>query len=304
VIASAENPASVALSPTDVYFTQAKFSGGHLDLGTGQVLGAPRNPPGAAVILSEYGYWPRVVRYADSWLAWSDQAGTGPGKSSVDILNLAVLGTSQAPGTKQNGAYGVALDSAHVYWVSNDSAGHVLVQSATLFTAAPLSLGTTASMVTPLGMAVSPTSIYFVAYAAGGGGGLYQLPIAGGTPQPIWTAPPLTGHPFDVALDGANVYWTDYGTGAATDGAVYLAPLAGGPPTTIASAVLAPGAIAVDSKNVYFSSSKGNAVYEVPIGSTHPNVLVSVETPGAVAADDTDGYVYFTNPRQIVAHPK
>jgi hypothetical protein len=246
---------------------------------------------------------PLVVTYADFWLAWSAFTGNGSGESSVSFVAIPATVAPTVPATAQSRAYGVALGSTNLYWVSNDTGGNALVQSTPLSGGSVSKLGaTTGTALVPLGMAINATSIYFVAYVSGGGGGLFQLPIAGGTPSEVWTAGP-TGYPYDVAVDGSNVYWTDFGVGK-TDGAVYSMPLGGGTVTTMASGIGGPRQLAVDSANVYFTAYNEGLVYEEAIGSMHPGVVASVVAPNGIAADDSDENVYFSSETQILFHSK
>src|SRR6185312_6060259 len=78
-------------------------------------------------------------------------------------------------------------------------------------------------------------------------------------------------HPFLLATDANNVYWTEFGTDQGTsDGAVKGCSLSGcATPTTYGLGLINPRGIAVDATNVYFSSSSysssGGFIYSCAI---------------------------------------
>ena len=67
----------------------------------------------------------------------------------------------------------------------------------------------------------------------------------GGAPTPLASG---QNTPYDIAVDGTSVYWTDPGSGT-----VMKVPLGGGSPTTLASGLPGPGRIAVDGTSVYWT---------------------------------------------------
>ena len=300
------SPRSLALDPTNVYWTQGSYSTGAPVPGTGSVRSVQRGTTGSGPFATIYGgdTGPQIVKVlfvgAISYVTWSSveaSAGTG-------MVFLQAFGTT-APGTSLTAPFGVAIDSANVYWVSSAGSG-AAVQAAGVSSGTATTLGTVTGGFLPMGMAVNATSIYFVAQLSGGGGGLFELPIAGATPTEIWTGD-ATSAPVDVAVDDTNVYWTNQG-----DGAVYTMPLAGGPVTTLASKTTTPGLtgparIAVDKNNVYFSDPTGMGLYEVPTGAGTVKTLVSPSKGLAilgVAADDVDSNVYFSDATEILSIPK
>ena len=66
--------------------------------------------------------------------------------------------------------------------------------------------------------------------------------------------------PYGIAVDGANVYWTNN-----VGGTVMKAPISGGPATTIASGQASPYDIAVDANNVYWTNNVGGTVMQAPL---------------------------------------
>jgi sugar lactone lactonase YvrE len=132
-----------------------------------------------------------------------------------------------------------------------------------------------------------------------------SVPEHGGTPQAIATN---QDYPWAIAVDDNNVYWTTYDGSAAqpngaasASGALWKAPLTGGAPVMLDSALSGPWGIAVDGTNIYFSTYTGNRIKSVPIASTGagPETVVAVIPAGpggaplGIAVDDTN--VYYTS---------
>jgi len=66
-----------------------------------------------------------------------------------------------------------------------------------------------------------------------------------------------------LAVDASGVYWTDQGGGA---NKLLKAPLGGGAPVTLAVGADAPGCVAIDSTNAYFTS--GDQLMQAPLSGT------------------------------------
>jgi hypothetical protein len=153
---------------------------------------------------------------------------------------------------------GIAVDDTQVYWV--DVAGDVKsVPKAG--GAAPRSIVDGTNTNGGLSIAVNASSIFFTDGASTGD--VYSVPLAGGKPPlPIVSGQPVT---FGIALDSANVYFTNYegnGAGCAPAcGSASSIPLGGGSPTVLATLLAYPTAVAVDATGVYFASSSGGRVW-------------------------------------------
>ena len=298
-----ENPQSIALDFTNVYWTQGTSGAGGVPVtGGGSVRGVKRIGGSISIVASVL-TGPLMLKVSDvdpraPIYAWSE---LGPAAGAGSVTNEE-FGPPKVAGMNLTSPFGVALDGANVYW--GCSASGASIQAAPLVGGPVTTLGVVAGSAVPFGMAVNATSIYFAAQSSVGGG-LFELPIAavdGGTaPKELWTGD-AASLPVDVAIDATNVYWTDAG-----DGAVYAMPLGGGTVSTMASkasGLVAPKRIAVDSKNVYFSDTAGSALYEVAIGGTTPKVLVKGLGVLGVAADDNDANVYFSSATQVLSVAK
>jgi hypothetical protein len=77
-------------------------------------------------------------------------------------------------------------------------------------------------------------------------GVVMKAPLGGGSPEVLASG---QGRPNCIAVDDANVYWTNLGGGTITK-----IPIEGGTPMTLASGQHGPGGIAVDGKSVYWTT--------------------------------------------------
>jgi len=110
-------------------------------------------------------------------------------------------------------------------------------------------------------------------------------------------------HPFLMASDTNNVYWTEFGDGLGSgNGSVKGCPIAGcgGHPTIYAQGLVNPRGIAVDSSNIYFGAV--GAVYACSLGGCSGNLiqLASADQPYGVAIDST--YVYWVDYGSSTVH--
>jgi hypothetical protein len=96
--------------------------------------------------------------------------------------------------------------------------------------------------------------------------------------------------PSNLAVDGTNVYWTDFGA----SGSVNMVPLAGGTTTMLASAQGGPAGIAVHGGTVYWADAISGNVMSIGVdGSALSTIALGQAKPYAVAVDAAN--VYWTN---------
>jgi len=158
---------------------------------------------------------------------------------------------------------------------------------------------------TPSGIVVNNGIVYWTNYdaakssgnASGSGGAILSVPTGGGT---VTTVVPNQDYPWAIAVDGNNVYWTNYdndgavGGGETSMGSVLQAPVGGGSVTTLAMGLEDPYGIAVDSNNVYFTTYAGGRVKKVPIGGgTVVTLAQNLNNPCYIAVNGSS--VYWTN---------
>jgi hypothetical protein len=221
----------------------------------------------------------------------------------------------------------MAVDATSVYWTN---CGDPVTGSVMKVPKAGGEMVTLATGYRLSGIAVDATSVFWMAgIPDASGGALMTVPIGGGTPTTLASRP---GTPAHLAVDASYAYWTEQ-----TQGAVLKVSLTGGAPTTIAPAPgawqivvgdtdvywngrgvmkapkiggppieLTPGlhmlptaGLAVDAKNVYFTSGPpggGTAgVSTVPSqgGTTsvvYANTSGVFASPGPIAIDATRAY--------------
>jgi hypothetical protein len=91
-----------------------------------------------------------------------------------------------------------------------------------------------------------------------------------------------------MALDDANVYWTEPSAGQ-----IKRVAKAGGAPGVVITLRSMPGAIAVDSGNVYWTEVVGGKVSKVPLQGGSPVVIAAgLPGPEVIAVDAGDVYVW------------
>jgi hypothetical protein len=291
VLAAAENPQSLALDSTNVYWT---------DQGLGAVERVVRTAvQGTGTPLVSGLTGPLIISSASGWLVWS-LTGSGSGQGTVYQLSTS-SSTPTKPGTSLILPWGVAVDGINAYWVASNGPGAgAVVQSSALANPSASIVGTEFADDTPGGLAVNANNLFFAASSSSGGGDVFQIPIASfaGTPTSVWNT--TTGHPQDVALDSNNLYWVDQGGGV-----VYSEPLGGGAATTLASGLKSPSHLAVDSTNVYVANTGAGTILEIPIAGGSTVTLASgLDSPLGIAVDNSKSVVYFTTTTTIESAQK
>jgi len=176
-------------------------------------------------------------------------AGTGPADAAASCnAGCASTHCFVTLATSQPGASALAIDGTSVYWTTNSGPSPSRVMKVGLSGGVPVQL---ASLEGPIwALAVNGTSVYFTnGRAASTSVSIESMPLAGGAPTTL-----ISGQSAQVlALDSANMYWTNQGTG--TNGTVMKMPLDGGSPTTLASGQAYPNTIAVDATSAYWTNA-------------------------------------------------
>jgi hypothetical protein len=138
-----------------------------------------------------------------------------------------------------------------------------------------------------------------------------DVPTVGTNSGAIMTAPlggpskslaPNQAAPAGIAVDAANIYWTDRATGQ-NDGAVMQLAFGTSAPMAIASGQTDPVGIAVDARDVYWVSATG--VFKVPVGGGTIVSLSNANTPAEpmFAVDGVSAYWIDNGTGAIVKAP-
>lgn len=163
-------------------------------------------------------------------------------------------GAAVALATTSRSPFGLALDSSNVYWgevANSPDAGAILSLPLGVDGGAPSFLapeGATALVVTGSTLCFATSDV------------VGCMPVTGGTPTILNTV--QSGWVYAMAADATNVYWTLN----ATNGAVFSAPIAGGPVTLLVAHTDRPLGIAVDANNVYWAGNGTDTLNAMPIG--------------------------------------
>jgi hypothetical protein len=241
IATTANYPGRVVVDATRAYWSNQSSSD------TGGVMSVPL-AGGAATILQASGNATGIALDA-TYVYWIDHG-------------AAVMRTPKVGGAAVTLASGqvpwdtVAVNASRIVWTNQPAMGWSLtampVAGGPLITLASASTG---SVVTYPGLAIDDTRAYWIAYGPGYGaiGAILSVPLdpaTGGAPVMLATA-----YPTSIAVDAANVFWTDYPnmTGA---GAVKRIPKSGGAVSTLASGLAdAPSDIAIDATRVYWTGA-------------------------------------------------
>ena len=218
-----------------------------------------------------------------------------------DVLSVPVSANSPVTPTtvasSQGQPAGIAVDSTNIYWIDqvayDGGSGEGSLMKLSLAGGAPISLAT--GIGNAFQLAINSTNAYF-----GGGNSVndaeFTVPLAGAGPTAATTVSSGTFDSFGIALDAANVYWTDV-----EGGNIMYAPLSAinAAPTILASGQGTVGNssgyplnIAVDATSVYWTTRQGGTVMKVAKSGGTPVTLASGSGwAGAIAVDST--YVYW-----------
>ncbi len=236
--------------------------------------------------------------------------GTGNGTAgNAMVYSVPITGGSPALLTTvtTNGQqpYALAVGGTSLYFTDRWSQVWTLpaaggVGSVLVTTAANQSMGQqTAAIV------ADANNVYFTTWAQGS---VLEIPRSGGTlitlTSGLTYATPNT-NPYNIAISGGYVYWTNPGggqSGVDHAGTVQRAPIGGGTVQTLASGQAFPYGLAVDATSVYWidlgtlaNSFNDGAVMKAPIGGGQVTALIPgpLQLSGTIASDATNVYFVF-----------
>jgi hypothetical protein len=199
-------------------------------------------------------------------------ANTGDGS----LARVSLAGGSPVTLARSGSGRSVVVDAANVYWTSCDGCGAGTLQRLALGGGTPATLATGS----PMGLALGGSSLYWA-----DGSSVLTMPASGGVATTIATGQYV---PLAVAVDSANVYWSDNGGSA-----IMTMPIGGVTPTTLVSGTLGPSNVALNATSVFWISGEGSIV-SVPLGGGFPSTLASrLRSPCDLTVDDA--FVYWTD---------
>ena len=225
---SQDAPEGIATDGTSVYW---------LSYGVTSSGGSVQSiPVGGGTIKSLAGglAYPEELTFDGTNLYWTSYANA--------ILAIPAVGGTAATLCGGSNPSAIATDGTNVYF-TNSITG--TLQSVPVAGTAATTLYTSTAL---NHIAVQGGTIYITAGGGGVGGVVESLPVAGGSPSPITTAPQ---DPNALALDATTAYFIDDCGASSACPAIAKVPLAGGAVVTLAKGVAGADAIAVDGTNVY-----------------------------------------------------
>lgn len=232
--------------------------------------------PGEVTTLASGLSEPRAIAIDDTSIYWAEYLGG-------TIMKVGKAGGSPVPlASGQNPEEALTVDGEYVYWIGGGGVvGRVAVAGGT-----PEVIATAADHGFTQQMAVNTTHIYWVFYRYSGmaaDGALLRVPIDGGAVETLAT---VDGRAYGVALDAANVYWSNSELDA-----IMRLPLSGGsssPLVTTSNVINAN--VQVDAANVYFNDVFTGRILKGSLGGGTATKLAEGNTPMTVAIDDNNVY--------------
>jgi hypothetical protein len=262
-------PYAIAVDDDNVYWTNydSQYAPGGGSGTSGSVMKQPLTGGGTPIALATGLEGPTAIAI-DATNVYFAQSVGGTIKSvpiaSTGSGPVTVLATLQTP-------YGIAVQNGVVYWTNyggttgpngNSYASVMSISSsgpdaggAKILTAATNAAGA-------YGIAVNATTIFFTAQNnTGTATSVESLPLAGGNPTVL---APGQLQATGIAIDGTNIYWTDWDPNSGTVSSMPL-PTGSGPGaiTVLAKSSDEPLAIAVDATGIYYTAAGGGRVWRL-----------------------------------------
>jgi hypothetical protein len=264
-----DGPFSIALGPSDVYFTQTGVTGG----ANGGVLKVSK-AGGVVGTISSPETQPDDLQVDGTNVYWI----------AGNLKKKAIAGGPVTTlSSRTNASYSLALDSSSstLFWTYDDStapANGIVFAMSTGGAAMPTSLGNGYGVI-----ATDGAYVYFTTPTT-----IARAPIAGGATMTVAAATGLTNTGRGMAVDARNLYWLEY-----SDGMVRQTQSDGtGPLVTLAAGQASPTTIAIDASTVYWVNRAGD-VRKTAIGGAGPVVTLTtgLASPWGIAIDGTSAYV-------------
>jgi len=249
---SVDTPAGFATDGTDVYWNNGTFSP------SGAPAGLAKCSVSGCALGSE------VAGAGPAWQIALDGKNVYWTTHSAEVLTCPLSGCGSSPMALWSAglapaASGIAVDASDIYW--STAKGEVMKCALSGCNNTPTVLvGATAALAAANQIALDDGNVYVVDANPAGQGRVLGCAKSGCGNNPAELAIGLNA-PRALVTDGVNVYWiergADFANGQSVSGAGFVRRCAVGgcnnSPTTIASGLTAPTAIAVDGSNVYWA---------------------------------------------------
>lgn len=179
--------------------------------------------------------------------------------------------------------YELAIQNNVLYWTASDG-----IYRRDLAAGSPRATRIVKDSLSSSPIAADAANVYW-GWSTFMGGEVRKAPLAGGTGVAVATGAQVV----ELASDGTNVYWTDYGT--SLNSKMMMAPVGGGTPTEIANGLTNAGGVKIDGTSVYWYDSSnlfGTKFWKAPLGGGTPVMVAVTEDFGAyeMAVDGTNIY--------------
>ncbi len=142
-------------------------------------------------------------------------------------------------------------------------------------------------------MQIDATSLYWVA----GGTRIMRMPLAGGMPATLVSAPQTSGASIgNIAVDASHVYWDEAQPTFGSPGGVFSMPVDDGGAVTMLASVNSPGSLSLDGDSLYVDTmptgdNTNGEIDRVPTSGGAATALVrGVNAQSVIVA--VDGFVY------------
>jgi hypothetical protein len=142
-------------------------------------------------------------------------------------------------------------------------------------------------------MQIDATSLYWVA----GGTRIMRMPLAGGAPVTLVSAPQVSGASIgSIGVDASNVYWDEAQPTFGSAGGVFASSLGDGGAVTKLASVNSPGSLSLDGDSLYVNTmptgdNTNGEIDRIPIaGGTVMALVRGINAQSVIVA--TGGFVY------------
>ncbi len=175
----------------------------------------------------------------------------------------------------EESALAIAVDATHLYWVAASTVNRITLNGNDQLKVADASNANR--------IALSGQYVFFTEGSNGDVGAVQKVALSGGAVDELHFA--ATGHPFGVALNATDVYFTHK-----SDGEIVKVSTSGGSATVLATGQVSPRALALDSNSVYWTTATTIRKVALNGGGTPMTLASGQQKPTDLAVDATHAY--------------